>query len=412
MAQCLPVTWIFFTSRGLLSGESAFLKVPFRFAQGVPCLATERTGDMTRLMPKLAAGAAALALISVPSLAFAAPAPTVDADKGQVAYSFDLAFSIPGTDSAKPLRSPLSPGSNDEENYVKALNISPDQGTVWSLFVNSPTAHDDDRPPTVQPKPTYKLSAGLADNLTPQASVATDYKLEDGTLTGRGVTTPTFVYADTLRSAAQCPSAKDAKADSTVAGFYVRQPDGQLTKIATPAGGASYTVTHVPMKAPTGDTTKSDVFGDIAIQKVTDVGDLIKTANWRTGDVNAASGWRVQVDNYVLDGNNKKTDLGVSTVILGGVSCSIPKDFVAQPVTPPTTTTHAPTTSKSSTPTTTKPSLPVTIAAGDGSTSAGSGAGGVNLLLPIAGAAAAVLTGGVALTVARRRREASPPISE
>lgn len=366
---------------------------------------------MTRFVSKLAVSATAVALTTLAAApAFAAD--SVDANTGPVSYAFPGQYALQNVSNAKLYRSPLQAGVSgpDEHNREEdQLAVSPDPGdgansrASWEIRVNSAAPVDRNRPAGVPVKPQFTAAAALNDTQVPGAVMSTDYEIMDSTF-DRGVTQDSVVYFDGVRSAAECDSPTAVHADSTVNGLYVRQANGQLTKVALPAGG-SYTSKSVPASAPdkTPDgTDRQHIFADITVSKITKTDGLIKTPQWRTGDVNAAAGWRIDVAHYYLKGLGQRVDFAKTSMVAGGVSCSIPKDFVAKPK--PTSTQPVPTT-QPGTPgkPTAKPTVPVKIPAG-GDPAAAAPAENSSLPYVLGGGGALVVVAAGAAFAARRRR--------
>jgi hypothetical protein len=91
-----------------------------------------------------------------------------------------------------------------------------------------------------------------------------------------------------------------------------------------PQGDAAYRVNGMPLRLPatTIEQQSMDQYADVSIRRVTSPDDLVETDQWRTGEVNAAAGWRVDVVSYVVN-DGVRTDVHNSTLILGAASCSI-----------------------------------------------------------------------------------------
>src|SRR5699024_183632 len=71
-----------------------------------------------------------------------------------------------------------------------------------------------------------------------------------------------------------------------------------------------------------------DLYGDVTLTRVTDADQLITPEEFRLGDHNAVTGWRVDIDHYWKH-DGEREDLIHSAMLLGAVTCSLPEDFEA-----------------------------------------------------------------------------------
>lgn len=180
----------------------------------------------------------------------------------------------------------------------------------------------------------------MQDTHAPSASTEGNFALRNLNLDGDGSTDQTIVAIQGAKSSVECESKEKQTASTTADKIWVRGSDGlQVQPMPTEA---SVTVTGLKFGAPK-EVTVPDVEidpaltkSDVTISKLTKFDDLIKQPEWLGGEINAAAGWEVKIVTHLF----KKVDAAESEkaepptardfttrYVLGGVSCSLPGDF-------------------------------------------------------------------------------------
>ncbi|WP_199435110.1 hypothetical protein [Qaidamihabitans albus] len=382
-------------------------------------------------MTKLAAGAATLALAALPGAA-TAQQQAVDEETGPVAYANAAALKVGekgGSVISETQRSPLSPGTSRLAQSRTTVPGTDDERAAAGPYYEIGLGK-------------HHVAATLKDTNVPTAVARADYALRDlarkndpTVLEFQGakseVTCPAPGSLTGTTSAEKLWVRHGGKLVS------VKLPSGNepLTLRDLPLGPPR----DVP-DAAAGERVTSDV----TISRISSYDDLLRQEQWRSGDVTVAAGWQVEIVTHVpkavkptkvtdapespeaksddtaapetsgttetsettgageesgtastgrTDPATEQTkhtehteDTGdvedvVTRIVLGGVSCSLPQDFVAA----------AGGDGRSG------PAVPVKIPAGDGPGQAAT-PWGAGLL------GAGVLFGGAAVLVARRRR--------
>lgn len=296
---------------------------------------------MKRTLMRLGAGATAVALAGMPGAANADDGPTVDPDNGPVSYAIPAAFNLPdGTQGGDPtsgvkhmVRSPESPGqvtppdeAPSKYPYVESLAVSDDPDAA-NQFIQ---INDDNRPEGADKDDTYLVGAALQDTTVPVSVINADIGVTSDNTAKTGRPDEPLVYLDNMTSQAACAAPDDVAADTTAENLWMRQPDGSLDSVDLPTDEAK-TIEEVPLGMPGVSPEGADsdeLYGDVTLTRVTDADQLIKPDDFRLGDHNAATGWRVDIDHYWLH-DGEKEDQITSSMLLGAVSCSLPDDFEA-----------------------------------------------------------------------------------
>lgn len=274
---------------------------------------------------------------ALPGMAWASTGP-VDEHTGPVAYAFTGAYHVPTLDGADTFdevyRSPLEPGvvgvrppsDAARSGFIPVGPLS--TGTSWFMHVNSDTGafSSSTRPAGTTDDEFFESTAELSSTSVPRATVRADYMLEAQNALGDDSADHRWLYLDDVRSHADCRSAENVSARTTAGQLWIRQPDRTLAAVPVPVGDAEYRVNGMPLRLPnpTMEQQFRPQFADVSVRRATGPADLIGTDQWRTGEVNAASGWRVEVTSYVLE-NGTRTEVDRSVLILGAVSCSLPR---------------------------------------------------------------------------------------
>ncbi|OQO89615.1 hypothetical protein B1813_22115 [Saccharomonospora piscinae] len=354
-----------------------------------------------------------LAPVFVPAPAVADPA-AVDPDTGPVAYANAASLAVTddgygargGSVISETQRSPVTPGSSRLGPARSAVPGSDgERAAVGPHYRLAIEGHD--------------VTATLRERRVPAAEARADFVLTDRAAEAE----PVVLSFESSVTAVECSSAEDVTAEATAARLSMLDADGDLTPVEPPRAGDEVRRRDLPFGPPGEIADDERATSDITVRRVDDYEQLLRQDQWRDGDVTAASGWLVEIDTHVwradgdgsglLDlpglghaGDTENAEDAESapvrtietTLVLGGVSCSVPSGFVrhggggAEPGAP-------------------APSVPVTIPAGAGAPvearSAGtdtgtgpSGASGAWWGAALLGAGA--LFGGAALVLARR----------
>ncbi|MEU4670957.1 hypothetical protein AB0F91_23960 [Amycolatopsis sp. NPDC023774] len=290
-----------------------------------------------------------LAVAALPALAPVAAAQTqptqtvkaVDEKTGPVSFA-NVASVRLGSDPqhggsliTETQRSPLTPGQsklsadrvavpkNDGERSTFGGNWEIDLGKFGDAATSPFPAGIASR--------DHNVVAALQATNVPTAVAETNYALRDN---NRGKARPvdnTMLVLESARSAADCSAPNKVAGTTTLTRLWVRGEDDTLKQVAMPAGSASLSVKNLRMGAPRAiqgaDATKS--LSDVVVSRVSSFDQLIRQDGWRNGDVTAQAGWRVDVTTHVRDESGEPLPDVSTTLVLGGVSCSIPKNFVA-----------------------------------------------------------------------------------
>lgn len=295
---------------------------------------------MTRLGTKLAVGVAVLALVALPGVAAAQGVAPVDEKTGPVSFANVAAIKV-GPDSTagfvitETQRSPLRPGistlSQDRAVVPKDDGERSALGTdaQYQLAVGR---FDDPSPfPPEVHSTDHHVVASLESTTEPSAVAESNYALLDK---GRGNASPAdnavVVFSD-AKSSVDCAAVDNTTSTATAAKLWLRDGTDKLVPVAVPTDTQKATMTGVKAGPPsTVDGEQADkTTSDVTVSRVTSFDQLLRQDAWRSGDVTAASGWQIDVVTHVVTDNGPQS---VETrIVLGGVSCSLPKDFVALP---------------------------------------------------------------------------------
>jgi hypothetical protein len=295
---------------------------------------------MTRSGTKLVVGTAVLALVALPGIAAAQGSAPVDENTGPVSFANVAAIKV-GPDSGggfvitETQRSPLRPGIStlSQDRTV----VPQDDGERGALGANAQYQlavgrFGDPSPFPAEVKSTdHHVVAALEATTVPSAVAESNYALLD---TGRGKASPAddavVVFSD-AKTSVDCAAVDAETSTATAAKLWVRDTTDQLAQVAVPTGTQKATMTGVKAGPPAAvDGASADkTTSDVTVSRVTSFDQLLRQDAWRGGDVTAASGWQVDIVTHVV------TESGVQDVqtriVLGGVSCSLPKGFVALP---------------------------------------------------------------------------------
>lgn len=327
---------------------------------------------MSRVVARSSAVVVATALTVLASGAAtpvaALPGP-VDPETGPVAFANVASMAVTDDGYGRPggsvvtetQRSPLTPGVSRLGSERSALPGS--EGERAAVGPNYLLDIDD-----------HDVFARLGDDGVPEASARADFVLTD-----LAADAPVLVF-ERATTSATCASATEPESSASASRLSVIDPNGALRPVPLPEPGDEVSKRDLPFGAPVEIGEDETATSDLRIRPVTDFDQLLRQQQWRDGEVTASSGWLVEIETHVRPKDGSRSELPVpeeisegaspeapeagdgeqhsvrtveTTLVLGGVSCSVPRDFgraggggEAEPAAPP--------------------SVPVTIPAGVG----------------------------------------------
>lgn len=327
---------------------------------------------MSRFMTRLTTGIAAITLAALPGVVSAQDgtggAGEVDKQTGPVAFANAGAFAIVDNGHGSPggsvitetQRSPLLPGTS-------------------RLAQSRSELPDDDERQVVGPNYLVRLgehevTATLRDTQVPAGVAEADYVLED---VGSDTTVLEFRAA---RTAVECAAPDRLSSVATAQRLRLLDTDGALTPVDLPEGTEPVVRENVPLGPPYAlDQPQVEATSDISIRRATALDQLLRQDQWRGGDHTAVAGWLIEIVTHPTPAEPSEegesaarageiestTDAGsgaaprpaegsgtgeaaqpsatpaatpsartgetITRIVLGGVSCSLPQDFVALP---------------------------------------------------------------------------------
>ncbi|MFJ8917164.1 hypothetical protein [Amycolatopsis sp. NPDC102389] len=290
---------------------------------------------MTRFVTKLAAATAAAALVSVPGLASAQTTQAVDEKTGPVSFANVASVRIGNLGSliTETQRSPLTPGQSKLSPDRTVVPRDPGEqntfGDKWAINLGRFGAQSP-FPPGIASR-DHNVLAALQQTTVPTAVAESNYALLDN---GRGGAKPadnTVLVLEGAKSSVDCSSPSKATSSTSVGKIWVRDQSGALK----PSGASGVDVKGLKLGPPSliknESIDKEETTSDLTVSRVTAFDQLIRQDGWRSGDVTAVAGWKVDIVTHVRDDAGKDLREARTTLVLGGVSCSIPKNFVAKP---------------------------------------------------------------------------------
>ncbi|MBB5856239.1 hypothetical protein ACFQ05_25520 [Amycolatopsis umgeniensis] len=289
---------------------------------------------MTRFVTKLAAATAAFALASVPGLASAQTTQAVDEKTGPVSFANVASVRIGDSGSliTETQRSPLTPGQSklSPDRTVVPLNDGERNtfGKKWDINLG--------RYGTQSPYPAgiasrdHNVLAALQQTTVPTAVAESNYALIDNGNGGAKPADNTVLVLEGAKSAVDCGSPGKATSSTSVGKIWVRD-NGTLRQ----AGASGVDVKGLKLGPPSvvdnENISKDRTTSDLVVSRVTAFDQLIRQSGWRNGDVTAVAGWKLDIVTHVRDAAGKDLREARTSIVLGGVSCAIPKNFVAKP---------------------------------------------------------------------------------
>ncbi len=293
---------------------------------------------MTRLVTTTAALTAALFPLVGVGLA-GAQTQAVDEKTGPVSFANIASVRISGGGSliTETQRSPLLPGQsklgtdrvvvpgNDGERATFGPNYEIDLGKFSSASQSPYPAGIGSR--------DHNVLAALQATTVPTAVAETNYALRDNARGGARPIDDTVLVLEGAKSSVDCTSASKLTGTTALTRLWVRGENGALGQIAVPGGSAGLQLKNVRM-GPPGDApanaSKDTTLSDLTLSRVAKFDQLIRQDGWRGGDSTAVAGWRVEIVTHVKDAGGTTLQDVTTSIVLGGISCSIPKGFVAK----------------------------------------------------------------------------------
>ncbi|MEC3977199.1 hypothetical protein [Amycolatopsis sp. H20-H5] len=293
---------------------------------------------MTRFVTKLALIGAVGALVAVPGTASAQVVQPVDEKSGPVSFANVASAKVDGGGSVitETQRSPLSPGqsklSADRTTVPKDSGEKGAFGGHYELSLGRFSAQAQSAFPAGVASRDHNVVAALQATTVPTAVAETNYALLDNARGGAKPLDNTVLVLQGAKTSVDCSATNRTSASSVASKVWIRAAGDVLSPVTVPAGNAGLQVKGVKL-GPAVDvagTSKDTTTSDLTLTKVTAFDQLIRQDGWRDGGVTVAAGWRVDVVTHVRDANNKDLrDVRVA-IVLGGVSCSLPKGFAAK----------------------------------------------------------------------------------
>jgi hypothetical protein len=353
---------------------------------------------MTRFL-NFILGAAVFALLAVPGVAAAQAGSGVDEQTGPVSFANAASGNIhSGKVITETQRSPLRAGQSKLSQDRATVPKSGDQGEIAAMGPNylvhlGRFGASNPFPAGVKSK-DHDVVAELTDTNVPIASATANYALLDN---GRANPRPldnSVVVFQNAKTSVDCSDTHAPKATASADKLWVRNGNDALAPAVVPAGTKKLEVANIKVGAPMNvdGVDKAKTTSKLTIGRLTAFDQLIKQDAWRSGDITVAAGWQIDIDTHVVKTDGTSTNIHTK-IVLGGVSCSLPKGFVAKPadadiqaiaITPP---------------------VPTNIPAGVSAPVVESG-GGSPLGFALLGGGAALAVGAV-LTLRRRRSPAA-----
>ncbi|MEV6912117.1 hypothetical protein [Amycolatopsis sp. NPDC051071] len=291
---------------------------------------------MTRFVTKLAAATAAFALVSVPGLASAQTTKAVDEKSGPVSFANVASIRIGNSGSliTETQRSPLTPGqsklSPDRTMVPRDEGERKTFGGNWDVNLGRYGTAANPYPAGIAAR-DHNVLAALRQTTVPTALAESNYALVDN---GRGGAKPadnTVLVLEGAKSAVDCTSPSKPTSSTSVGKIWVRDENGALKQSGASGVDVKGLKLGPPSTVQNENVSKDKTSSDLTVSRVTAFDQLIRQDGWRNGDVTAAAGWKLEIVTHVRDSAGKDLREARTSIVLGGVSCSIPKNFVAKP---------------------------------------------------------------------------------
>ncbi|MEV6825526.1 hypothetical protein [Amycolatopsis sp. NPDC051102] len=246
-------------------------------------------------------------------------------------------------------RSPLLPGQSklgaDRVSVPKDDGERATFGGHYQIDLGRYSASQNPYPPGVSSR-DHNVFAALQATNVPNAVAETNYALRDNWQGGARPVDNTVLVLEGAKTSVDCTGPAKLSSASSVTRLWVRQAGGGLGIVPMPGGNAGLQLTNLRL-GPPGDITNADpatTVSDLKLTRVATFDQLIRQDGWRGGDFTAVAGWRAEITTHVKDAQGTALQDVRTTIVLGGVSCSVPKGFVAKTAGPAggATATQAP----------------------------------------------------------------------
>ncbi|WP_410589459.1 hypothetical protein [Amycolatopsis sp. lyj-23] len=298
-------------------------------------------------------------------------------------------------------RSPLLPGQSklgaDRVSVPKDDGERATFGGHYRIDLGRYSASQNPYPPGV-PSRDHDVFAALQATTVPTAAAETNYALQDNWQGGTKPSDNTVLVLEGAKTSVECASPAKLSSATTVARLWVRQAGGGLGIVPVPGGTAGLQLKNLRL-GPPGDIANADratTVSDLALTRITAFDQLIRQDGWRAGDFTAVAGWRVEITTHVKDAQGAALPDVKTNIVLGGVSCSIPKGFAAKAAGPAGGTTA------------TQAAVPTQVPAGYlGAAAPATGSDGSRVPLGLGLLFGGVFFAAVALLLGRRRKTGS-----
>jgi LPXTG-motif cell wall-anchored protein len=361
---------------------------------------------MTRFAPKAAALTAVLFPLVGAGVA-GAQSQAVDEKTGPVSFANIASVRIGGEGQhggaliTETQRSPLLPGQSklgtDRVTVPKDDGERATFGGHYQIDLGRYSASQNPYPPGIASR-DHNVFAALLATTVPTAAAETNYALRDNWQGGTEPAANTVLVLEGAKTAVDCTGPAKLSASSSVARLWVRQAGGALGIVSVPGGDAGLQLKNLRL-GPPGDITNADratTVSDLKLTRVAAFDQLIRQDGWRGGDHTAVAGWRVEITTHVKDAQGAALQDVRTSIVLGGVSCSVPKGFAAKAAAP------------AGGPTATQAAVPTQVPAGYlGAAAPATGDDGSRVPFGIGLLFGGVFFAAVALLLGRRRKTGS-----
>jgi hypothetical protein len=294
---------------------------------------------MTRFVTKAAVGAAVLFPLVGVGVA-GAQSQAVDEKTGPVSFANIASVRIGGEGQhggaliTETQRSPLLPGQSklgtDRVSVPKDDGERATFGGHYQIGLGRYSSSQNPYPPGVASR-DHNVVAALQATTVPTAVAETNYALRDTWQGGAKPADDTVLVLEGAKSAVDCTGPAKLTGTTSVARLWVRQ-GGSLGIVPMPGGNAGLQLQNLKL-GPPGDiekASKDTTVSDLKLTRVATFDQLVRQDGWRGGDFTAVAGWRLEITTHVKDAEGAALQDVQTNVVLGGVSCSVPKGFVAK----------------------------------------------------------------------------------
>ncbi|SFW74372.1 hypothetical protein [Amycolatopsis australiensis] len=293
---------------------------------------------MTRFVTKAAALTAVLFPLVGAGVA-GAQSQAVDEKTGPVSFANVASVRIGGEDRhggaliTETQRSPLLPGQS--KLGTDRISVPKDDGeraTFGGHYQIDLGRYSNGNPyPAGVAIRDHNVVAALQATTVPTAVAETNYALRDTWQGGAKPGDDTVLVLEGAKTSVDCTAPSKLTGTSSLSRLWVRQGGG-LGVVAVPGGNAGLELKNLRL-GPPGDianASKETTVSELKLTRVSTFDQLIRQDGWRSGDYTAAAGWRVEITTHVKDAAGTALQDVVTNIVLGGVSCSVPKGFVAK----------------------------------------------------------------------------------